>query len=198
MSPTQGKTILPLATFLGDTRSGPWLQRRIPTSALIYYPSDRTLSAPWHYREGTPAPCYTQGDPPRSSALKRGRCAPQRARRVPALSPAALLSERRQAEAGWGAVKRSRRWKPGLHPHCPRFRSRREPPEPDPTCARAGALGAAASWESAPTDQVSASGSSSSEKPEQVKEMVCPLPLQICGSRGCECPQVARQLQRES
>lgn len=51
----------------------------------------------------------------------------------------ALLSRsppvRRQAEAGWGAVKRSCRWEPGLHPHSPRFRSRCEPWAPDPTYA---------------------------------------------------------------
>lgn len=51
---------------------------------------------------------------------------------------------------------------------------------------RAGALGAAASLEPAPTERVSASGSFSSEKPEQVKEVVCPLPRRICGSLGDE------------
>lgn len=54
-------------------------------------------------------------------------------------SRAALLSRsppvRRQAEAGWGAVKRSCRWEPGLHPHSPRFSSRCEPWAPNPTCA---------------------------------------------------------------
>lgn len=51
----------------------------------------------------------------------------------------ALLSRsppvRRQAEAGWGAVKRSCRWEPGLHPHSPGSRSRCEPWAPDPTYA---------------------------------------------------------------
>lgn len=51
---------------------------------------------------------------------------------------------------------------------------------------RAGALSAAASLEPAPTEWVSASGSFSSEKPEQVKEVVCPLPHRICGSLGDE------------
>lgn len=54
----------------------------------------------------------------------------------PRSSPAAL-----PAEAGWGAVKRSRRWKPGLHRHCPGFCSRREPPAPDLTYAQDGSSG---------------------------------------------------------
>lgn len=49
---------------------------------------------------------------------------------------------------------------------------------------RVGALSAAASLEPAPTEQVSASGSISSEKPGQVKEVVCSLSRQICGTRG--------------
>lgn len=130
MSPTQGKTILHLVFLLGDTRSGPWLQKKDPNKCPNLLPLRRGLaliSRP--YREGTPAPCSTEGDPPLLCPREGGA---HRSRRVvrPRSSPAAL-----PAEAGWGAVKRSRRWKTRLHPHCPGFRSRQEPPAPDLTYA---------------------------------------------------------------
>lgn len=73
----------------------------------------------------------------------------------------ALLSRnpplRRQAEAGWGAVKRSHRWEPVLHPHSPdsfAAPNRRRQIQP---ARLAGAVGAAESLELYPTEQVSTS-----------------------------------------
>lgn len=91
------------------------------------------------------------------------------------------LPRRRQAEAGWGAVKRSRRWEPGLHPHSPFPPRTAGPLQPEHP---AGAAGVAASLERDPTEEVSASGAFPPRSPEQVKEVVCPLPRLICGSRG--------------
>lgn len=99
----------------------------------------------------------------------------------PSSSPAALPCGVRQRRGG-ARLKDAAGGNRGSTRNCPRFRSRREPRAPDPTYAQSRSSGCRCELELAPTQQVSASGSTSSEKPGQVK--VCPLFHQICGSRG--------------
>lgn len=119
-----------LESLLGDTRSGPWLQKKDPNECPNIVPL-----RPGPNREG-PLPLAPQkGTRPAPLSRREGGAHHRRRVECPRSSPAALPCGVRQRRGG-GAVKRSHRWKPGLHPHCPRFHSRCEPPAPDPTYAQ--------------------------------------------------------------
>lgn len=172
MSQTQGKTILHLVFLLGDTRSGPWLQKKDPNKCPNLLPLRRGLALiPRPYREGPPCSLLHRRGP--APPLPRREGGAHRSRRVvcPRSFPAALPCGVRQRRGG-ARLKEAAGGNPG---------STRTVPDSVPA---ANLIYAHSRSSGCRCEQVSASGSISSQKLEQVKEVVCLLPPQICGSRG--------------